>query len=115
MVWFFHEVLPKSPVKKRCGIRRIISIDSPFVFINGFTVHIGAWENRIVSCESFQQAEEARWKYDNVVVGLIHIRGVMQGDEQLVKENTELSESEGMVADSSSEAARSLPVLWCEW
>lgn len=40
------------------------------------TVHIGTWENRIVPCESFQQAEEARWKYDNAVVGLIHIRGV---------------------------------------
>ena len=37
------------------------------------TVHIGTWENRIVPCESFQQAEEARWKYDNAVVGLIHI------------------------------------------
>ena len=40
------------------------------------TVHIGTWENRIVPCESFQQAEEARRKYDGVVVGLIHSRGV---------------------------------------
>jgi len=40
------------------------------------TVHIGTWENRIVPYKSFQQAEEARRKYDNAVVGLIHIRGV---------------------------------------
>jgi hypothetical protein len=40
------------------------------------TVHIGTWENRIVPNKSFQQAEEARQKYDNAVVGLIHIRGV---------------------------------------
>ena len=40
------------------------------------TVRIGTWENRIVPYKSFQQAEEARQKYDNAVVGLIHIRGV---------------------------------------
>jgi hypothetical protein len=40
------------------------------------TVHIGTWENRIVPYKSFQQAEEARRKYDDAVVGLIHIRGV---------------------------------------
>ena len=40
------------------------------------TVHIGTWENRIVSCESFQQVEEARRKYGDAVVGLIHSRGV---------------------------------------
>ena len=40
------------------------------------TVHIGTWENRIVPYLSFQQAEEARRKYDDAVVGLIHIRGV---------------------------------------
>ena len=40
------------------------------------TVHIGTWENRIVPCESFQQAEEARRKYGDAVVGLIHSRGV---------------------------------------
>lgn len=40
------------------------------------TVHIGTWENRIVPNESFQQAEEARRKYDDAVVGLIHSRGV---------------------------------------
>jgi len=39
-------------------------------------VHIGTWENRIVPCESFQQAEEARRKYGDAVVGLIHSRGV---------------------------------------
>ncbi|MFC1781357.1 hypothetical protein ACFLZ8_03745 [Planctomycetota bacterium] len=40
------------------------------------TVHIGTWENRIAPSESFQQAEEARRKYGDAVVGLIHIRGV---------------------------------------
>jgi hypothetical protein len=40
------------------------------------TVRIGTWENRIVPYKSFQQAEEARRKYDDAVVGLIHSRGV---------------------------------------
>ena len=40
------------------------------------TVYIGTWENRIVPCESFQQAEEARRKYGDAVVGSVHIRGV---------------------------------------
>jgi len=40
------------------------------------TVHIGTWESHIVPCKSFQQAEEARRKYDDMAVGLIHIRGV---------------------------------------
>ena len=40
------------------------------------TVHIGTWENRIVPYKSFQQAEEARRKYDDMAVGLIHSRGV---------------------------------------
>ena len=40
------------------------------------TVHIGTWENHIVPCENFQQAEEARRKYGDAVVGLIRIRGV---------------------------------------
>ena len=38
----------------------------------------------------------------------------MQRDEQLVNANTELPENEGMVADSSSEAARSLSILRCK-
>ena len=40
------------------------------------TVHIGTWENHIVPNRSFQQAEEARRKYGDMVVGLTHIRGV---------------------------------------
>jgi len=40
------------------------------------TVHIGTWESHIVPCKSFQQAEEARRKYDDMAVGLIHSRGV---------------------------------------
>ena len=40
------------------------------------TVHIGTWESHIVPDGSFQQAEEARRKYDDMAVGLIHIRGV---------------------------------------
>ena len=40
------------------------------------TVHNGTWESHVVLERSFQQAEEARRKYDNAVVGLIHIRGV---------------------------------------
>jgi hypothetical protein len=40
------------------------------------TVHIGTWESHIVPDGSFQQAEEARRKYGDAVVGLIHSRGV---------------------------------------
>jgi hypothetical protein len=40
------------------------------------TVHIGTWENHIVPSGSFQQAEEARRKYGDMVVGLTHSRGV---------------------------------------
>ena len=40
------------------------------------TVHIGTWENHIVPNRSFQQAEEARRKYGDMVVGLTHSRGV---------------------------------------
>ena len=40
------------------------------------TVHVGTWENHIVPPRSFQQAEEARRKYGDMVVGLTHIRGV---------------------------------------
>jgi len=41
------------------------------------TVHIGTWENHIVPRRSFQQAEEARRKYGDMVVGLTHSRGVV--------------------------------------
>jgi len=41
------------------------------------TVHIGTWENHITPDRSFQQAEEARRKYGDMVVGLTHIRGVV--------------------------------------
>lgn len=41
------------------------------------TVRIGTWEDRIAPCRSFQQAEEARRKYGDMVVGLTHIRGVI--------------------------------------
>ena len=41
------------------------------------TVHIGTWENHIVPNRSFQQAEEARRKYGDMVVGLTHSRGVI--------------------------------------
>jgi hypothetical protein len=40
------------------------------------TVHIGTWESHIVPYRSFQQAEEARRKNDDMAVGLIHSRGV---------------------------------------
>jgi len=49
------------------------------------TVHIGTWENHIVPNGSFQQAEEARRKYGDMVVGLTHSRGVvgvMPGESQ---------------------------------
>jgi len=39
-------------------------------------VHIGTWESRIIPDRSFQQAEEARRKYDDAAVGLTHSRGV---------------------------------------
>jgi hypothetical protein len=41
------------------------------------TVHIGTWERHIVPNGSFQQAEEARRKYDGMAVGLTHSRGVV--------------------------------------
>ncbi len=41
------------------------------------TVHIGTWDNHIAPDGSFQQAEEARRKYGDVVVGLTHSRGVV--------------------------------------
>ena len=41
------------------------------------TVRIGTWENHIVPNGSFQQAEEARRKYGDMVVGLTHSRGVV--------------------------------------
>lgn len=41
------------------------------------TVHIGTWENHIVPNGSFQQAEEARRKYGDMVVGLTRSRGVI--------------------------------------
>jgi len=51
------------------------------------TVHIGTWENHIVPRGSFLQAEEARRKYGDMVVGLTHSRGVvgvMPGEFQSV-------------------------------
>jgi len=41
------------------------------------TVHVGTWENHIAPNRSFQQAEEARRKYGDMVVGLTHSRGVV--------------------------------------
>jgi hypothetical protein len=41
------------------------------------TVHIGTWENHIAPNRSFQQAEEARRKYGDMVVGLTRSRGVV--------------------------------------
>ncbi len=41
------------------------------------TVHIGTWENHIAPSRSFQQAEEARRKYGDMVVGLTRSRGVI--------------------------------------
>ena len=41
------------------------------------TVYNGTWENHIAPIESFQQAEEARRKYGDMVVGLTHSRGVV--------------------------------------
>ena len=41
------------------------------------TVHIGTWENHIVPSGSFQQAEEARRKCGDMVVGLTRSRGVI--------------------------------------
>ena len=44
--------------------------------VGDLTVNIGTWESHAAPNRSFQQAEEARRKYDDAVVGLIHIRGV---------------------------------------
>jgi hypothetical protein len=41
------------------------------------TVHIGTWENHIAPNRSVQQAEEARRKYGDMVVGLTRSRGVI--------------------------------------
>ena len=51
------------------------------------TVHIGTWENHIAPNRSFQQAEEARRKYGDMVVGLTRSRGVigvMPGESRAV-------------------------------
>jgi len=51
------------------------------------TVHIGTWENHIAPNRSFQQAEEARRKYGDMVVGLTRSRGVvgvMPGEFRIV-------------------------------
>ena len=40
------------------------------------TVHIGTWDNHIAPNRSFQQAEEARREYGDMVVGPAHSRGV---------------------------------------
>jgi hypothetical protein len=56
------------------------------------TVHIGTWENRIAPCGSFQQAEEARRKYDDMVVGPSHSRGV---DRVMPIESREFGTLEG--------------------
>lgn len=37
----------------------------------------GTWENHVISNRSFQQAEEARRRYGDMVVGLTHSRGVI--------------------------------------
>ena len=49
------------------------------------TVHIGTWENHIAPDRSFQQAEEARRKYGDMVVGLTRssgVIGVMPGESR---------------------------------
>ena len=48
------------------------------------TVYNGTWENHNASYRSFLQAEEARWKYGDMVVGLTNSRGVagvMSGED----------------------------------
>ncbi len=40
------------------------------------TVHIGTWESRVAPNGSLQQAEEARRRYGDRVVGSAHSRGV---------------------------------------
>jgi hypothetical protein len=57
------------------------------------TVHVGTWENHIVPDRSFQQAEEARRKYGDMVVGLTHSRGV---DGAMPIESQELGTLEGV-------------------
>jgi len=55
----------------------------PLSILESITVHIGTWESHIVPKGSFQQAEEARRKYDGMAVGLTHSRvvaGVMPGE-----------------------------------
>ena len=41
------------------------------------TVDIGTWENHVAPCRIFRQAEEARRKYGDMVVGLTRSRGVI--------------------------------------
>jgi hypothetical protein len=57
------------------------------------TVHVGTWENHIVPNRSFQQAEEARRKYGDMVVGLTHSRGV---DGVMPGESREFGTLEGV-------------------
>ena len=53
--------------------------------VGDLTVNIGTWESHTTPNRSFQQAEEARRKYGDMVVGLTHSRGVvgvMPGESQ---------------------------------
>jgi len=45
--------------------------------VGDLTVNIGTWESHAAPNRSFQQAEEARRKYGDMVVGLTHSRGVV--------------------------------------
>ena len=61
----------------RAGGECVSGVPGSKSMAGNLTVHIGTWESHIVAHRSFQQAEEARRKYGDMVVGLTHSRGVI--------------------------------------
>lgn len=71
----FH--CPEASTDTRDNGKCVCGVPGSKSMAGNLTVHIGTWESHIVLYRSFQQAEEARRKYGDMVVGLSHIRGVV--------------------------------------
>jgi hypothetical protein len=69
----FLEASTAARVKGEC----VSGVPGSKSVAGNLTVHIGTWENHIAPNRSFQQAEKARRKYGDMVVGLTHSRGVV--------------------------------------
>jgi hypothetical protein len=69
----FLEASTAARVKGEC----VSGVPGSESVAGNLTVHIGTWEDHIVPDRSFQQAEKARRKYGDMVVGLTRSRGVI--------------------------------------